>query len=167
MSAVVLASQDGQPFAEPAVGGIDRARDFTRVRLAAVLAEVHSEPRPFVNDASTRLLISHAMDNSFPSDHATLAFAVGGVIVWWRRPLGLVALGCASLVGFARVYVGVHWPSDIVAGALCGIAAGWLAATALPFWTEPQRWASRFLPRLLVSPPSRSLRISADVPELD
>src|SRR3954447_21936117 len=56
--------------------------------LATLLGHLYREARPFVSDASTRLLISHSADNSFPSDHAAFAFAVAGVLIWWRRTLG-------------------------------------------------------------------------------
>src|SRR5215210_5091150 len=75
-------------------------------------------PRPFVaHPHSTHLLISHGTDPSFPSDHATGAFAIAFAVV----------------VAFARVAVGVHYPSDVLGGALIGTAA------ALLVWQPPVR----------------------------
>ena len=123
---------------------------------AMALGHIHHEARPFVSDADARLLINHSADNSFPSDHAALAFAVAGAIVWWRRGIGLACLGLALLTGVARVYVGVHWPLDILASAVAGVTAGALLTKAVPLLEAPQRWFARLLPAGLASPPLTS-----------
>jgi undecaprenyl-diphosphatase len=124
------------------------------IGLAALLGSLHVEPRPFVSDSTTRLLINHAADNSFPSDHASVAFAVGGAIVWWRRSLGALWLGFALLIGVSRIYVGVHWPQDVAAAACAGLLAGGALALIVPLLATPQRWFSRILPSFLVPSPS-------------
>ncbi len=123
------------------------------VVFAAGLGHLHSAQRPFMTDASVHRLISQSADNGFPSDHAAFAFGVSGVIVWWKRLLGVVALLGAALVAFSRVYVGVHWPADVIAGAAAGLVAGAIAALVVPWLTEPQRWISRLLPEVLVARP--------------
>lgn len=91
-------------------------------------------PRPFVaHPQSTHLLISHATDASFPSDHATGAFAIAVSLLLRSRTVGWIALAFAFLVAFARVAVGVHYPSDVLGGALIGTAA------ALLIWQPPIR----------------------------
>lgn len=60
--------------------------------------------------------------SSFPSDHATLLFGVACAVFLVDRRLGLLTLGIAVLVNFARVYTGLHYPTDIVGGALLGCA---------------------------------------------
>jgi undecaprenyl-diphosphatase len=76
------------------------------------------------------LLITRSPDTSFPSDHATLAFAVG-VMVWrFNRRLGLVLLLFGVLTAFARVFVGVHYPSDVLGGAVLGSVVSLLIAVA-------------------------------------
>lgn len=110
------------------------------------------EPRPFISHHVT-LLITHAADASFPSDHTAWAFAVGGMFLlqWlsaWRLArrrysqtgdasslraliypglITLLTLGIGCTIGFARVFVGVHYPGDILGGAIDGL----LAAIAL------------------------------------
>ena len=121
--------------------------------LADGLDDLHYQARPFVSDASTRLLIAGPGDNGFPSGHTSFAFSVGGALVWWSRRLGVVALACAAAVGFGRIYVGVHWPSDVIAGACVGLLAGAVAAGSVPLLVAPQRWASHRLPAALLSPP--------------
>jgi undecaprenyl-diphosphatase len=79
--------------------------------------------RPFVaHPAHAHLLIARSPDPSFPSDHATGAFALAFGIWLYDRTLGTVLLLLAALLSLARVYVGTHYPGDVVAGALLGIA---------------------------------------------
>ena len=120
---------------------------------AFIAGQVHAQSRPFISDGSTRLLISHSPDNSFPSDHATVSFAVAGTLICWRRLIGMVTLVVATLIGFARVFVGLHWPSDILAGAAIGIASGAIMAQTIPWWTWIQRRAAVLLPGWLVARP--------------
>jgi undecaprenyl-diphosphatase len=91
-------------------------------------------PRPFVaHPHSTHLLISHAADASFPSDHVTGAFAIAVSLVLRNRTIGWLAIAFAFAVAFARVAVGVHYPTDVLGGALIG------AAAALLVWQPPIR----------------------------
>jgi membrane-associated phospholipid phosphatase len=94
-----------------------------------------NEARPFVHDRDTVLLMKHAADNSFPSDHATVAFAAAVVAALaWPRWAAAFIVG-ALAIGLARVFAGVHYPGDIVGGA----AVGSLAAVAA--WAAVQRVA--------------------------
>jgi undecaprenyl-diphosphatase len=121
--------------------------------LGSLVGALHPEARPFVSDGSTRLLIAHAPDNGLPSDHALVSFAVAGTLLWWRPALGRLLVLTATMIGVARVFVGVHWPSEIVVGAAIGLLAGAIAARSVPWWSWPQRWGSRFLPSPIVDRP--------------
>lgn len=66
------------------------------------------------------LLLPRSVDTSFPSDHATLAFAVAVVVFAWNRRWGSVMLAFAVLTAFARVWVGAHYPGDVLGGAILG-----------------------------------------------
>ena len=87
--------------------------------LAQKLAEIIGMPRPFVLGLSPPY-IEHGIRGALPSAHATVMFTVALVfcIRAATRKLGLAILAIAALTGWARVYVGVHFPFDIVAGLL-------------------------------------------------
>ena len=93
------------------------------VAAGALSALIH-RPRPFVADpAHVHLLVAHARDPGFPSDHATAAFAIATVVYRYDRRAGAAALAAAALLALARVVVGVHYLGDVLGGAALGIAA--------------------------------------------
>ena len=79
-----------------------------------VLGALFFENRPFVDHPETVLIVSHAADASFPSDHAvgTMAIACGILFYWWN--LGTWMVYGSILVGISRVFVGNHYPGDIL-----------------------------------------------------
>ena len=95
--------------------------------MLVVSASLVTESRPFVGDTRTVVLIPHAVDNSFPSHHATVAggLAALGLLTWRRWAAAFVALAVA--VGLARVYVGLHFPGDIIGGFVLGTGSVLLA----------------------------------------
>jgi undecaprenyl-diphosphatase len=76
--------------------------------------------RPFVHHHVIQL-IQHAANASFPSDHATGAFVIAGSIWIWRKRDGWVWLLLATGIAFSRVWTGVHYPADVLAGIVIGI----------------------------------------------
>src|SRR5690348_6766353 len=80
--------------------------------------------RPFVDHPkSTLLLVHHAADNSFPSDHSTVAFAAAFAVLVFYRRLGTLLVVCAIGVAVSRVLLGVHYPVDVAASAVIGAAS--------------------------------------------
>ena len=101
---------------------------FARLVVKGLIVLAYPRPRPFVVLSSVHPLISSPLAEnyqSFPSGHAIFFFAVATVIFSFEPKWGTLALIAAVLMGIARVYVGVHWPSDILAGALLGSMTGW------------------------------------------
>ena len=97
----------------------------------AVLGHLWYHPRPFVDHPKqTLLLVHHAADNSFPSDHTAVAFAVAVAVLAFHRRLGLLLVAVAAGVGLDRVLVGVHYPVDVLAGALVGSVAALIVVSA-------------------------------------
>ncbi len=78
------------------------------------------EARPYAVLPHVLVLVPRSHDFSFPSDHAVMAGAVAAGVWLVSRRLGLVAVAFALLMAFTRVYVGAHFPLDVVAGLLVG-----------------------------------------------
>ncbi|PSM44336.1 hypothetical protein C6Y14_04645 [Streptomyces dioscori] len=79
-------------------------------------------PRPFVDHEGLEVLIGGKSDYSFVSDHSTLMMAMGVGLFVANRKFGLVGIGLALLGGFCRIYMGVHYPTDVVGGFALGTA---------------------------------------------
>jgi len=78
-----------------------------------LISPLVDHPRPFVTHEVTQL-IPHAADPSFPSDHSTLAFSLAFSLMFVKRRAGLMMLVLAILTGISRIFVGVHYPGDIL-----------------------------------------------------
>ena len=90
-----------------------------------VIAHAWDRARPYTtHPASDHLLSARSSDPSFPSDHATAAFAIAFAVLAFSRRGGVAFLAAATLIGLSRVALGMHYPSDVLAGAI----VGWLAA---------------------------------------
>ncbi|MEH7415859.1 undecaprenyl-diphosphatase [Neobacillus drentensis] len=85
-----------------------------------VIGHIFYEPRPFVTH-HVHLLIQHAKDSSFPSDHTTGAFSLALSVLLRHRKIGLGMLVFAILTGISRVYVGHHYPFDVLGSIIVGI----------------------------------------------
>ncbi|NEB76827.1 phosphatase PAP2 family protein [Streptomyces sp. SID14478] len=83
-------------------------------------------PRPFKDHDGLHVLIDGKNDFSFVSDHATLAMAMGAALFVAHRKLGFVGIGLAVVEGFCRVFMGVHYPTDVVGGFALGTAVALL-----------------------------------------
>jgi membrane-associated phospholipid phosphatase len=114
--------------------------------LNVVAGSLWHHDRPFVDHpGKTVLLVHHAADNSFPSDHSTVAFAAAfAVLVFYRRLGALLVLGAVG-VAIARILVGVHYPLDVAASALIGAAS---AAVVTVFARPYVLWFVRLVSKL-------------------
>ena len=87
--------------------------------IGQLIGKALPRPRPYVSHA-VHQLIPRSLDTSFPSDHAILGFAVA-VMVWrYNRRAGGALLVLATLLAIARVFVGAHYPADVLGGAVLG-----------------------------------------------
>ncbi|MEU9982547.1 phosphatase PAP2 family protein [Streptomyces sp. NPDC050856] len=85
-------------------------------------------PRPFLDHQGLEVLVAGKTDFSFVSDHATMAMAIGAGLFVAHRGFGFAAIGLALAEGFCRVYMGVHYPTDVVGGFALGTAVALLLA---------------------------------------
>ncbi|MGH3314283.1 MAG: phosphatase PAP2 family protein, partial [Streptomyces sp.] len=105
-------------------------------------------PRPFVDHKGLEVLVGGKRDFSFVSDHATLAMALAVGIFIVHRRYGLVAIALAVLAGFCRVYMGVHYPTDVIGGLALGTAVALLLAPAAVWLLTPVVRAVAGTPRV-------------------
>jgi len=83
-------------------------------------------PRPFV-DLDVSLLFYQPTDSSMPSNSAAAFFALAAAVWGFNRRAGTAMLAVAAIHAILRVYAGVHYPSDIIVGALIGVAGAFAA----------------------------------------
>ena len=92
-----------------------------------IVGYIWFEARPFVDGGVSLIINIPQSEKSFPSDHAAIAFALA-VACWHLKPkLSPWLFGLAGLVALARVYVGVHYLHDVIAGAVLGTAVAWVS----------------------------------------
>jgi undecaprenyl-diphosphatase len=102
-----------------------------------VISHMWDRPRPFTTHAAaTHLLSAPSPDPSFPSDHAAVAFAIAFAVLAFSRRSGIVFLVAATLIGLSRIALGMHYPSDVLAGVAVGWAAAFLVTTLGRPWVE-------------------------------
>jgi len=98
---------------------------LVRFVLAELIRVFWFQPRPFVSHQVNLLLPNYnPNESSFPSGHASFYFTLSTVIYCYSKKAGILFYLVSFLISFARVFAGVHWPSDIVAGAFFGIIMG-------------------------------------------
>ncbi|MEG1060458.1 MAG: phosphatase PAP2 family protein [Oscillospiraceae bacterium] len=86
-----------------------------------IIKRLSSRSRPFDDYSSIRPLVKPPKDCSFPSCHSMSSFACATIICCFSVPLGAIALSIATIIAFSRLYLFVHYPSDVVVGVLWGI----------------------------------------------
>jgi undecaprenyl-diphosphatase len=102
--------------------GVSRFVIVTLIRL------FYDNPRPFLVLSNVNQLIAHEASSSFPSGHTTFYFAIAAGTYLFEKKWGIIFFVSAVFIGFARIIVGVHWPLDILSGAVIGSAVGFLFA---------------------------------------
>ena len=91
------------------------------------LKNLISRPRPCQIDTAFPLLVSRPSSSSFPSTHSAWAFGSATAIFLQHRKAGIAAYVAAVLIGFSRLYLFLHFPTDVLFGAAMGVALGFAA----------------------------------------
>ena len=92
-----------------------------------VLKQLISRPRPCQIDQTFAMLVARPSSSSFPSTHSAWAFGAATAIFMQHRKLGAAAYAVAALIAFSRMYMFLHFPTDVLFGTALGIALGVLA----------------------------------------
>ncbi|EEM01553.1 Bacitracin transport permease protein BCRC [Bacillus pseudomycoides] len=109
--------------------------------IGKIVGQFYSHHQPFAVLPNVNQLVEHEIDNSFPSDHTILFFSICVSIWLVRKKEGWLWLMLAFCVAISRIWVGVHYPIDVVTGALVGIISALFV-----YWIVPKL---SFIKRLL------------------
>ncbi len=96
---------------------------FARYGVVEIIRIFFHRDRPFMRDVVS-VMIDHAPTSSFPSGHSAFFFAFSTIVYFYNKKAGWLSFVASFLISFSRIASGVHWPSDILAGALIGILIG-------------------------------------------
>jgi undecaprenyl-diphosphatase len=124
---IVIAALVALVWRRPYVLVAAAAADAFAQVLSYVIKELTDVDRPPVRYAEPKALVHVPHDHSFPSGHAASSFACATVLAFTAPRLAPPLYVLAAAIAFSRVYVGVHWPLDVVGGAALGL----VIATAL------------------------------------
>ena len=112
--------------------------------IGQIIGGTIDRARPYATMSGIHLLIDKTTDFSFPSDHATAVGALAAGLLLANRRWGVIGAVLALLMGFARVYVGAHYPLDVLAGlALGGLVATLGGFVLVPTLVRLAAWMSQ------------------------
>ena len=99
-----------------------------------IIKNLVQRPRPFATFPELQIIIPTPSEFSFPSGHTASSFAAAAV--FYRhlpKKLGISSVVLAGFIGFSRLYVGVHYPSDVIAGVIMGVLLSYMAEYLVNF----------------------------------
>lgn len=126
------------------VGFLIYLSQLLNIIVVSILKDIIQRPRPFLSMPELHPIISLPSSYSFPSGHASASFAFAVIIAYYLKKWMVPAYLLAITIAFSRVYVGVHYPSDIIVGALFGIASAIIIILIYEKWL-----VKKFRPTLL------------------
>ena len=109
-----------------------------RFGVAELIRFFYDRPRPFEALSGVHQLIFRDGGGSFPSGHATFYFAIAAVVSRYYPKASIIFYLAALNLSVARVQAGVHWPSDVLGGAVIGIAIGLLTYAIAQKFLKPK-----------------------------
>lgn len=122
--------------------------------IGQLIGSAVDRARPYATMPGVHVLVDKSTDFSFPSDHATVVGAVAAGLLLTNRRWGIIATVLAVLMAFTRVYVGAHYPGDVLAGLALGAAVAAAGRPVIvPILTRIEAALARTPARVLVSAP--------------
>lgn len=104
-----------------------------------ILKNLFQRVRPYIANGFNDLLISKPIDTSFPSGHTYASFASAGVLYYMNKKVGIAAYILASLIAFSRLYLYVHYPSDVLAGIILGIITSFISIRIYNYFEKKKK----------------------------
>ena len=112
---------------------------MTYVVVELVIKTLIHRERPYIAEGLTPIIV-YSLSYSFPSGHTAYSFASATVVAMYYGKWGIPAFVLASMIGISRIYLAMHWPTDVVAGAMIGIVVAIVCVTLLrrsiPYFRE-------------------------------
>src|SRR5438093_2274706 len=109
-----------------------------------LIATIWHRQRPFASHPSAHVWGARSHDPSFPSDHASAAFGIAFAVFLFDRVVGAFFLAAAFIIGVGRVFIGAHYPSDVLAGCLVGLGSALVLGRVAGPWIK---WLVRLVER--------------------
>jgi undecaprenyl-diphosphatase len=106
---------------------------ISRFGFVTLIRVLHFRARPFLSLHVNQILDHSSAEASFPSGHAAFFFAFSLTVYYYNKKLGLLFLAVIILMVLGRIFVGIHYPADVIAGAAIGIFSAWLVNKFLIF----------------------------------
>ncbi len=94
---------------------------FAKYALVELLRYLFPRSRPFLVLEEAKLLLPYKESMSFPSVHTAFLFAIATIVYFYNKKAGYFLFALSFLGAIGRVYLGIHWPADVFAGALVGV----------------------------------------------
>ena len=89
--------------------------------IVQIIKKIYRRNRPYLDILDTKTFPNPLIDYSFPSGHTTSSFAIVTVFVLNFPSISLILIPLAIIIGISRIYLGLHYPTDVVFGALLGL----------------------------------------------
>ncbi|MDE5415687.1 phosphatase PAP2 family protein [Alkalihalobacterium chitinilyticum] len=102
--------------------------------VVVIVKKGYHRKRPYLVLPNINVVDNPFKDHSFPSGHTTAIFSIVTPFILYNPMLSLLLLPIATLVGISRIFLGLHYPSDVVVGALLGFSSAFLTTIFMNYW---------------------------------